>query len=212
MPRETVRRPLTLPQGVLRFDQILAVSVFGLARGTGYFRFGAGLHDDFEIGSTPVAVNIPWPTADHPSVYVRGRALSGDVQLAVRSELWLPLWGQLPWQWELGVELAVTSGWFRFDAGLDYALLFADPLQQRIGLPLTATFQAGPNGFGVTTGVYVFNDFDDVDVPLLLSWTFAFRGYQGPLADARLEGGITDLERADQAWLIRGVLTFFAYL
>jgi len=212
MPRELVRRPLTLPQAVIRFDKGLAFSVFGTrAYGTGTFGFGVGLHDDFELGATPVVGNLGPPSFDQPSVYARARALSGDVQLAVRSRVWVPLWGQQPTMWEVAVELAATSGFFRFDAALEYALLFSDPLHQRIGAPLTATLQAGPNGFSMTSGLYVYNDFDDVDVPLLFAWTYAFRGFQGPLADARIEGGIADLSRAEQHWLIRWSLRFYAY-
>lgn len=213
MPRETVLRPLTLPQGVARFDSTVSFSVLG-PRGfaSGFFGLAVGVLDDLEIGATPFGITfVPALHFADPLVYVRARLISGEVQLALRSDVFIPV-GELEAQWGLAAELAwIATPWFRLDVGLEYALLFSSPLNQRIGVPITATFQAGPNGFGVGTAVYVFNDFDDVDVPLLVSWTVAFPGFQGPLGEARIEGGFTDLERADSAWLIRGKLTFFAY-
>ena len=213
MPRETVLRPLTLPQGVARFDSTVSVSTLGARTfASGFFGLAVGVLDDLEIGATPFGITfIPPFTIADPVVYVRARLLSGDVQIALRSEVFIPI-GQLEAQWGLTAELAWTATtWFRLDAALDYSLLFSDPLNQRVGVPVTATFQVGPNALGVGTGVYVFNDFDDVDVPLLVSWTVALRGFQGPLGEAKIEGGFTDLEAAESAWLIRGKLTFFAY-
>jgi hypothetical protein len=222
MPRELVRRPLTLPQGVLRFDSTIALSegprsFSSLVTLSGFFGASAGILDDLEVGATPLGLTI-WPIfsfdmAD-PSVYVRGRALSGEVQLAFRAGTTIPIAGQLPAAlMELGAELAwLASPMFRLDVGLDYGLLFSDPLHQRIGIPVTASFQINIHTLRLTAGCYVFNDFDDVDVPLLLAWVISFRGYRGPGGEWMLEGGVTDAENASRAWTLRMRITFFAYL
>lgn len=220
LPRETVRRPLTLPQGVLRFDSIIANSVAPVAFGSrfymsGYAAVAAGLFDDLELGTTPVG--ITWiPLGIHmadPYVYARVRALSGDAQIAFRAGTTLPVTSQPGVaRMELGTELAfLVDPMFRIDTGVDYSLLFSSPLNQRIGIPVTGTVQLSGHAIGLTLGVYVFNDFDDVDVPLLLRYTVAFGGYQGPYGEWALEGGFTDLEFAEKAWTVQSRFTFFAY-
>jgi hypothetical protein len=216
MARNTVNRPLTLPQGVLRFDSILALSRFGSSGyPSGIFALAAGLFDELELGATPVIVTLtPWPGMGDPHVYARVRPFANDeVQLAARASVVIPT-HDLEAQMGLAAELAWTANdWFRIDTGLDYQLLFSQPLHQRIGVPLTATFQLdSPNAIALTSGVYVFNDFDDVDVPLLAAWVFAWRGYQGPLGETRIEGGVTDLSDPENGWTIRARMTFFAYL
>lgn len=219
LPRETVRRPLTLPQGVLRFDSTLTLSAvpgrFGTSYLSGFMGLAAGLFDDVEIGAVPFGTTfIPPLTFQDPFVYGRVRALSGDVQIAFRAGTTLPVAGQLPdAQMELGAELAwLVHPIFRIDTGVDYALLFSDPLYQRIGVPVTATVQLDIHAVALTTAVYVFNDFDDVDVPLLLRYTVTFRGYQGPGGEWAFEAGFTDLEHAEDAWTMRSCFTFFAFL
>ncbi len=221
MPRETVRRPLTLPQGVLRFDSTIALSVAPVAFGSrlymsGYAAMAAGLFDDLEIGATPIGITwIPLGYAfDDPYVYARVRALSGDVQLAFRAGTTIPGLAQVGVaQLDLGAELALLlAPIFRIDTGLDYGVLIASPVHQRVGIPVRATIQAGIAAFGLTLGVYVFNDFDDVDVPLLARVVITFRGYQGPHGEWSLEGGFTDLEHAENAWTLQSRFTFFAYL
>ena len=223
LPRETVRRPLTLPQGVMRFDSTVALSVVPSATFSGSNTFmtgsmglAAGLHDDFEIGATPFGITfIPLGLAfSDPSLYVRARALSGDAQIAFRGGITIPVAGQLDVaQLELAAELAfVVLPWLRIDTGVDYALLFSTPLHQRIGVPVVLTAQASIHAIGLASGVFVFNDFDDVDVPLLLRYTVSFRGFQGPGGEWTFEGGFTDLERAEDAWIMLSRFTFFAYL
>lgn len=223
LPRETVRRPLTLPQGVMRFDSTVALSVVPSATFsgsntfmTGSMALAAGLHDDIEIGAAPFGITfIPFGFAfSDPSLYVRARALSGDAQVAFRGGITVPVAGQLDVaQLEVAAELAfVVLPWLRIDTGVDYALLFSTPLHQRIGVPVVLTAQASIHAIGLASGVFVFNDFDDVDVPLLLRYTVSFRGFQGPGGEWTFEGGFTDLERAEDAWIMLSRFTFFAYL
>ncbi len=216
-PRETVRRPLTLPQGVMRFDSTLSFGVLGSQFFmVGYAGLAAGLFDDLEIGAVPLGltfVPLNFRFSD-PSLYARVRVLSGDVQIAFRAGTTLPVAGQFPAaQMDLGAELAwriVPS--FRIDTGVDYGALFASTFNQRIGIPLSATLQLGIQAIGLVTGLYVFNDFDDVDVPLMLRYVVSLPGYQGPLGELSVQGGFTDLEHADAAWTVLSRLTFFAYL
>lgn len=217
MPRANVARPLTLPQGVLLFESALSLASFGgHTTMTGFFSTAAGLHDDVEIGATPMAVTfVPPVHYNDPVFYARVRALSGEVQLAFRAHVVIPA-SELEAQAGVAAELAwLASDVFRLDASLDYGLLFSDPLHQRVGGALRPMLQAGPNAFALTLGCYVFNDADDVDVPLLLRYTATFfGGWQGPLTEASLEGGFLDLSADDlgQAWIFRGSMTFFAYL
>lgn len=216
MPRANVARPLTLPQGVLLFESVLSFAVFGNATMTGIFSTAAGLHDDVEIGATPVAITFaPGLQYNDPMIYARVRALSGEVQLAFRGHVVIPA-SRLEAQAGVAAELAwLASDVFRLDASVDYGLLFSDPLHQRVGAAIRPMLQAGPNAFALTLGCYVFNDADDVDVPLLLRYTATFfGGWQGPLTEASLEGGFLDLAADDvgRAWMFRASMTFFAYL
>lgn len=218
-PREVVRRPLTMPQGVFRFDSIVALTMQpagatgGNAHMSGFVGFAAGIFDELEIGSVPLAWTFLWPQApDDPYIYLRALALSGDVQLAFRGGVWLPVMSQPGVaQMQLTAELALlATPEFRIDVALDYQLLFDSPLQQRVGLPVTATVQLGIHSISLTSAVFVFNDFDDVDVPLLLGYTVTFRGYRQPIGEWGFEGGFLDLERADVSWTMRSRFTFFA--
>lgn len=220
LPREHVRRPLTLPQGVLRFDSTVTMSVAPVSFGSrfylsGYAALAAGLLDDLEIGATPLGITwIPFGLHfSDPYLYARARALSGDTQIAFRAGATIPV-SQTAARMELAVELAfLVADWLRVDTGVEYALLFSSPLHQRVGVPVTATAQLGRlQSLAVTLGVYVFNDFDDVDVPFLLRYAITFRGYQGPLGEYSVEGGFTDLENAFNAWTIQSRFTWFAYL
>lgn len=219
-PREHVRRPLTLPQGVLRFDSTVTLSVAPVAFGSRFYQSGfagvaAGLVDDFEIGATPLGITwIPFGlNFSDPYLYARARVLSGEQQIAFRAGVSIPT-SQTDARMELAAELALlVTDWLRVDTGVDYALLFSSPLHQRVGVPVTATAQLGRlQSLALTLAVYVFNDFDDVDVPLLLRYAITFRGYQGPLGEYSIEGGFTDLERAVNAWTIQSRFTWFAYL
>jgi hypothetical protein len=212
-----VRRPLTLPQGVLRFDSTVSLSAFGSnAFMVGYAGLAAGIFDDLEIGAVPFGLTfIPLVFRfSDPYVYGRVRVLSGDVQIAFRAGTTLPVAGQLPAaQMDLGGELAWrVLPFFRIDTGLEYGALFTSTFNQRIGIPLTATLQAGIQAIALVSGVYVFNDFDDVDVPLMLRYVVAMRGYQGPIGEFSMQGGFMDLEHADASWTVSTRLTFFAYL
>lgn len=218
MPREGTRRPLTLPQGVMYFRSIVSVAVipFGTTtsgRGSGYFGYAVGIFDELEIGTYPVGVIFAPPIeVVDPSLFLRARLVSGEVQFALRGEWTIPAGNnRSPWM-GYSAELAWTPlPWFRFETAVEYGLHFQSPLQQTIHVPLRALFQAGPNTFGVTTGAVMYNDADDFDVPLYLRWAVTFGGWQGPLSEPAIEGGFADLTTADRAWFIRGVWTFYAY-
>ncbi len=215
-PRQTVRRPLTLPQGVLRFDSTVALESYGgRASMIGYAGVAAGLFDDLEIGATPFGLTFLPPFAlSDPYVYARVRVISGNVQLAVRAGSTLPVANQLSGpQMTLAGELAwLIAPVFRIDTGLEYGALFGSTFYQRVGVPLTATLQLGIQALALVSGVYVYNDFDDADVPLQLRYTVTFRGYQGPLGEFSMQGGFTDFSTADSSWMVQTRLTFFAYL
>ncbi len=218
LPREGTRRPLTLPQAVMTFTSTTGVSAVPLGSGsagrfTGFFGFGVGVLDDWELGTTPFGiVIIPPISLTDPSFYTRVRVLSGEVQLALRAEVSVPFSSQGAVWMGYGVELAWNPiDWFRFEANVEYGLQFLTPLQQTIYVPVRALFQAGPNTFSVGTGMVMYNDADDFDVPLIFRWAVAFAGYQGPLSEAALEGGVADLTDAERAWFFRGTWTFFAY-
>ena len=219
LPREGTRRPLTLPQAVMAFRSTIGVAVVptgssaSTGRFSGFFGFSVGVLDDWELGTNPVGVIIlpPFSVTD-PSFYTRVRVLSGEVQLALRAEVSFPLSSQGAVWMGYGAELAWNPiEWFRFETSFEYGLHFLTPLQQTIYVPVRAQFQAGPNTFGVGTGVVVYNDADDFDVPLTLRWAVTFAGYQGPLSEVALEGGVADLSDAQYGWFLRGSWTFFAY-
>lgn len=227
LPRERVSRPLTLPQGVMHTTSTVSIVrvplstsptvPFGGAstRTTGFFGAGVGILDDWEIGTNLLGITmLPGINLYDPSLYTRVRVLSGEVQIGVRGELTAPVTSQSSAWMGLAVDLAWTPvSFFRFEAAVDYGLHYTNPLQQTIYVPLRALFQAGPNTFGLHSGLVVYNDGDDYDVPAVVSWSVSWRGlYQGPLADMRIEGGVADVSDAERSWLIRGVWTFFAYL
>lgn len=217
-PRDVVRRPLTLPQFVGRLDSTIALSTFpaGASGSTttmsGFMSIAGGILDDLEIGAVPLTVTFfPFPRfpAD-PYTYVRARALAGEVQIAFRGGTTIPIDSQSSAQMALGAELAwLVAPFFRLDVALDYQLLFSSPLHQRVGVPITGTFQAGIHAITLTSGVFVFNDFDDVDVPLTLGYVVTFNGYRQPHGEWGFESGFTDLEFAQHAWTIRSRFTFF---
>ncbi len=218
MPREGTRRPQTLPQGVMYFRSIVSGAAVpagtgSQGRGSGYFGYAVGVFDDLEIGTWPVAVTFlpPISFAD-PSFFLRARLVSGEVQFSLRGEWTIPLSSNGGAWMGYSAELAWTPvEWFRFETALEYGLHFLTPLQQTVYVPLRAMFQAGPNTFGVTTGAVMYNDADDFDVPLIFRYAVAFGGWQGPLSEPAIEGGIGDLTQASQSWFIRGVWTFYAY-
>ena len=140
--------------------------------------------------------------------------LSGEVQLSSLGQVSLPVTSQ-PGVTQMDLSAQLTwepEPLFRLDAELDYSLLYSDPLQQRVGVPVTAALQAGSHAFSLTSGLYVFNDFDDVDVPALLAWTAAWSGWQGPLMQIQVRGGFVDVTDPTNNWTVHTQLTFFAYL
>jgi hypothetical protein len=198
---------------VLRFDSNVGASLLGgSSRFSGTFGVSAGLHDDFEIGAVPAGW-VWFLSLPDPYFYVRGRFLSGEVQLSGRLDLYVPV-SQSDTQVGGALELAWrATDFMRLHADLDVQIIIGEPVYSRVSVPIRAIFQAGPNAFDVTTGLLVFNDFDDVDVPLFVGWTFAWRGlHQGPLADVRLEGGLLDLSQPDLGFRVFGKWTFYAYL
>jgi hypothetical protein len=214
-PREVVRRPLTLPQFVGRLDSIVAASAgsgWGGFFVSGFMSIAGGIFDELEIGATPLAITF-WPPLNLPSdpyTYFKARVLGGDVQLAFRAGTTLPFNRQSSAQMVLGAELAwLATPLFRLDVALDYQLLFSSPLHQRVGIPVTGTFQADIHAIALTTGVFVFNDFDDVDVPLVLSYNVTFNGYRQPHGEWGFEAGFLDLERGVGTWTLRSRFTFF---
>jgi hypothetical protein len=216
-PHEVVRRPLTLPSGVWRIDQLIAGTVQPTATG-GTLAFSwivstaVGIIDELEVGTTPLAwTYFPPRVPDDPYFYARVRPLSGDVQLAFRAGVWIPVTSNPgSAQMQVTAELAwLATPFFRLDVALDYQLLFTDPLHQRVGVPITGTFQSGIHAVALTSGVFVFNDADDVDVPLLLTYTVAFRGHRMPAGEWAFDGGFLDLQRAEDAWTMRSRVTFF---
>ncbi|MFK7991091.1 MAG: hypothetical protein AB8I08_34040 [Sandaracinaceae bacterium] len=213
-PRRRSQRPVTLPQGALRLQNSKSVSYLGRGAMNFQFNLAAGLHDDFEIGAAPLGLTIVniLPAPHDPEVYARVRVLSGPIQLAFRSNVVFPLVSRNT-QWGLTAELAwIAEDWLRLDTGLDYQMLFDQPFQQRVGVPVALTLQAGINAFTLTSAVYVFNDFDDVDVPLLARYSVAFGGHQGPVAELGIEGGFLDvIPNPDVAWTARATVTWFAY-
>ncbi|MBX3274470.1 MAG: hypothetical protein KF729_29665 [Sandaracinaceae bacterium] len=219
LPREGTRRPLTLPQGVMLWRSTVQTAVVPRPGGTAAFRasgfsaYAIGVLDDLELGTTPLGVTFLPPFTFHdPSVYVRGRVVSGEVQVALRAEAAFPLQsGGSVWL-GAGVDLAWTPiDWFRLEAALEYGLLLSSPLHQTIHVPVRAMFQAGPNTFSVASGAIIYDAAYEVEVPLIFRWAVALRGYQGPLSEPALEGGIGHLGYPDRAWFVRGVWTFFAY-
>lgn len=218
MPREGTRRPQTLPQGVMYFRSVVSGAAVPAGSGSqgrmsGYFGFGVGVFDDLEVGTYPVGVIfLPPITMVDPSLYLRARIVSGEVQFSLRGEWTLPITANASAWMGYAAELAWTPvEWFRFETALEYGLHFTSPLQQTIYVPVRALFQAGPNTFGVTTGAVMYNDADDFDVPLIFRWAVAFGGHQGPLSEPAIEGGIGDLTEAERSWFLRGVWTFYAY-
>lgn len=218
MPRSFVERPLTLPEGVLRISSprsfVMVPGGTGSAfRFSTFLNFGVGVMDDWEIGATPFGWTFLTALHD-PTVYTRVRVLSGEVQIALRGELALPVTDQASAWMNLAVELAWSpNAWFRFETAVDYGLHFVSPLQQTIYVPLRAVFQAGPNSFALTSGAVMYNDADDFDVPILVRYAHSLSGgFQGPLMDVAIEGGVADVTNAERSWLVRLNWTWFAYL
>jgi len=217
-PRSGTLRPLTLPQGVMRFESRISVSMVpaasgGNARFSGFFDLAVGIFDDWEIGASPVGVVIfPLMTYVDPTVYTRVRVLSGDVQLALRAEVAIPADDQRSAWIGAGAELAWTPDEiFRLETGLEWGLHFLTPLQQTLYIPLRAMFQAGSSQLGIATGAVMYNDADAFDVPLTARWAIAWGGFQGPLGQIALEGGFAHLGDPVNAWFIRGTVTLWAY-
>ncbi|MCB9597756.1 MAG: hypothetical protein H6719_33875 [Sandaracinaceae bacterium] len=218
MPRADTQRPQTLPQGVMFWRSTISVAVVpagtsGQFRASGFFGYAVGVFDDLEIGTNPVGVTFAPPfSGQDPSFFLRARLVSGEVQFSLRGEWTIPASSTASAWMGYSAELAWNPiPWFRFEAAIEYGLHFTQPLQQTIFVPLRAILQAGPNSFGLTTGVVMYNDADAFEVPLYLRYAVAFGGHQGPLSEPALEGGIADLGNAGNAWFFRGVWTFYAY-
>lgn len=217
-PRSGTLRPLTLPQGVMRFQSRVSVSMVpagggGNLRMAGYFDLSVGIFDDWEIGASPVGVVfIPLLTYVDPTVYTRVRVVSGDVQLALRAEVAIPADDQRSAWIGAGAEFAWTPDEiFRLETGLEWGLHFLSPLQQTLYVPLRAMFQAGSSQLGIATGAVMYNDADAFDVPLTARWAIAWGGFQGPTAQIALEGGFAHLGDPVNAWFGRATLTLWAY-
>ena len=217
LARVGTQRPLTLPQGVMTFTSTAGLSIVetGVGSSTGrantFLGYAIGAMDDWELGLTLPGLQYmpPFKILD-PSFYTRVRLVSGEVQVAVRAEITAPVDSQGSAWMGLGAEVAWSpESWFRFQTGAEYGLRFSSPLQQTIYVPVRALFSAGPNTWSVATGLVMYNDADDFDVPLMARWAVAIRGQQGPHSEAAIEGGIADLT-GSQGWFIRGDWTFFA--
>jgi len=217
-PHAGTTRPLTLPQGVMRFQSRISVSMVPVAGGgnvrmAGYFDLSVGIFDDWEVGASPVGVVfVPLLTYVDPTIYTRVRLVSGEVQLALRAEVAIPADDQRSAWTGAGAELAWTPDEiFRLETGLEWGLHLLTPLQQTLYVPIRAMFQAGSSQLGIATGAVMYNDADAFDVPLTARWAIAWGGFQGPLAQLALEGGFAHLGDPVNAWFGRATMTLWAY-
>ena len=193
------QRPLTLDQGRLRIDASLGfvkvcfsagtlsacTEVFvGLAAGASY-----GITDDLEVGAMVLPLTLsPEVKYGNPSVYGQYRMVGGDVEVAARAEVWLPVEGDFrlqvgaPIWWKASPSVALRTGAF---------LMFvaSDPNQMVISIPVALVINATDNFWlGISTGLsFAVSDpgpGDTLAVPLGLELGYALADSGGaPLVD-----------------------------
>lgn len=130
-------RPLTLPEGMARVDQLIFYRFFDIPvpwRGvpTG---LSVGLLDDLELGVT-------WGVLDDPSVRVLGRVVADPViDLGLSAQLTVPAITTGDTLARVGAPIAIRpAAWLRFDTGLFVELLFTAQVSPLAQVPLTITF------------------------------------------------------------------------
>ena len=134
-PRVT-GRPLTLPEGMARIDQVIFYRFFDIPvpwRGvpTG---LSVGLLDDLELG-------VMWGVLDDPSVRVLGRVVADPViDLGLSAQLTVPAMTTGDTLARVGMPVAVRpTEWLRIDSGLFVVLLFTAQVSPLAQVPLTIT-------------------------------------------------------------------------
>ncbi len=162
-----VPRPM-LPDAGLRFES--GGSDLHLDAGLAY-----GVTEQFELGAYLLRFRIFGdPDLDSPTVWGAYQFLSGDVDIALRVSIPVPIFGggfyvnlDVPIVFRLGSNA-------RFETGVGFSVLFEDPVISGAFIPLRLVFNVTPAIFlGFDSGLSVpFSGGDGVGIPL-----GAFLGY-----------------------------------
>lgn len=176
-------RPLTLPEGRARIDQLIwyrwgaiPVPIHGVPAG-----LAIGVTDDVEVGAQ-------WGVLDDPSAYVLGRWLHTDVvDVGASARITVPAMTTGDTLVRAGVPVAIRAArWLRIDTGADLELLFASQVSPLVQVPLTLTFAPHELFFFGAMGSAGWLDGDDwiADAGGFVGWSA--RNVHGVIADARV--------------------------
>lgn len=176
-------RPLTLPEGLARIDQLvyyrvgaIPVPVRGVPMG-----LALGVHDDFELG-------VQWGVLDDPSLYVLGRFVHTEaIDVGASARITVPAMTPGDTVLRAGVPVAIRAArWLRIDTGADLELLFASQVSPLVEVPLTVTIAPHELFFMGAMGSVGWLDGDDwvADVGGFVGWSA--RNLHGVIADGRV--------------------------
>jgi hypothetical protein len=194
-PVTNAQRPVTLSAGLLRIDVGLGLARFCLgticsdvavALGVGA---GYGITEDFEIGATvlPLLLTPEFEYGD-PSIYAQYRVARGDVEVAIRADIFIPVQGDFR-------AIVGAPIWFRaspmFVLRTGAFVTFADSEDLAVGfaVPVLALFNLAETFWlGLDTG-FSFNvtdpgPGDTFAIPLGVQLGYTVPGNNGaPLLD-----------------------------
>ncbi|AKF08559.1 hypothetical protein DB32_005708 [Sandaracinus amylolyticus] len=129
-------RPLTLPEGMARIDQLIWYRFFAIPfprRGVPT-ALHVGVHDDVQIGAS-------WGVLDDPSVHVLARWIHDPViDVGVSAVLTIPAMTDGDTALRVGVPIAIrAASWLRIDASIDLDLLFWRQVVPLVEAPVSIT-------------------------------------------------------------------------